>query len=376
VTLHNLVEGETLSLSGSGQMADKHAGDGKEVALVSLALGDGDGGGLASNYTLVGGDHRVDIAKATITAVTGIAAVDREYDGTTSATLDVSGAVFAGMVAGDTLEVASATGAFATKDAGENKEVTISGIALGGADAGNYELASSTAMATATIAPRVVILRGSRVYDGTRDLAAGIFTLHNLVEGETLSLSGSGQMADKHAGDGKEVTLVSLALGDGDGGGLASNYTLVGGDHRVDIAKATITAVTGIAAEDKVYDGTTSATLDVSGAVFAGMVAGDTLKVASATGAFATKDAGENKEVTISGIVLGGVDAGNYELASSTSSTTATIAPRVVILRGSRVYDGTRDLAAGIFTLHNLVEGETLSLSGSGQMADKQAGDG
>src|SRR5690606_19983753 len=201
-------------------------------------------------------------------------------------------------------------------------------------------------------------------------------TLHNLVEGETLSLSGSGQMAEKHAGDGKEVTLVSLALGDGDGGGLASNYTLVGGDHRVDIAKATIAAVTGIAAEDKVYDGTTSATLDVSGATFAGMVAGDTLEVASATGAFATKDAGENKEVTISGIVLGGVDAGNYELASSTSSTTATIAPRVVILRGSRVYDGTRDLAAGIFTLHNLVEGETLSLSGSGQMADKHAGDG
>src|SRR5690606_30808505 len=133
------------------------------------------------------------------------------------------------------------------------------GIVLGGVDARNYELASSTSSTTATIAPRVVILRGSRVYDGTRDLAAGIFTLHNLVEGETLSLSGSGQMADKHAGDGKEVALVSLALGDGDGGGLASNYTLVGGDHRVDIAKATIAAVTGIAAVDREYDGTTAA---------------------------------------------------------------------------------------------------------------------
>src|SRR5690606_26212157 len=100
-----------------------------------------------------------------------------------------------------------------------------------------------------------------------------------------------------------------------------------------DIAKATITAVTGITAEDKVYDGTTSATLDVSGATFAGMVAGDVLEVTSATGAFATKDAGENKEVVISGIALGGADASNYELVSSTATATATIAPRVVSLR-------------------------------------------
>ena len=98
-----------------------------------------------------------------------------------------------------------------------------------------------------TIERRVVHLRGSRVYDGTRDLAAEVFTLDNLVEGETLSLSGTGQMNDKGVGAGKEVTLGSLVLGDGEGG-LASNYTLVGGDHRVDIAKATITAVTGIAA--------------------------------------------------------------------------------------------------------------------------------
>ncbi|MBI1174640.1 MAG: filamentous hemagglutinin N-terminal domain-containing protein [Sideroxydans sp.] len=51
-----------------------------------------------------------------------------------------------------------------------------------------------------------------------------------------------------------------------------------------------------------------------------------------------------------------------------------TINPRVISLTGSRVYDGTSSLAATIFTLSNLAPGETLRLSGTGTMANKNVG--
>ena len=91
-------------------MADKRAGDGKEVTLASLALGNGEGGPCvelhpcrrrAPGRHCEGDDHRGD----------GDRGGGQGYDGTTSATLDVSGVAFAGMLAGDALEVASAAGA-------------------------------------------------------------------------------------------------------------------------------------------------------------------------------------------------------------------------------------------------------------------------
>ncbi|WP_157808029.1 YDG domain-containing protein, partial [Marinomonas sp. ef1] len=71
-------------------------------------------------------------------------------------------------------------------------------------------------------------------------------------------------------------------------------------------AKAVISAITGITANNKTYDGNTTATLDTSGTGFTGMVSGDDLTVASASGSFADKNAGENKTVTVSGLSLSG----------------------------------------------------------------------
>ena len=86
-------------------------------------------------------------------------------------------------------------------------------------------------------------------------------------------------------------------------------------------------AITGDAT--KTYDGTTDApdglpiTLD-------GVVDGDDV-TATATGyAYDNANAGENKTITASGIALGGADAGNYELSSTTATTTGTITKATV----------------------------------------------
>ena len=93
------------------------------------------------------------------------------------------------------------------------------------------------------------------------------------------------------------------------------------------IGQKEITVTGGITAGSKVYDGTTTATLVLTGATFDGVVGGDNVTVASATGTFDNENVGTGKTVTISGLTLGGTDVANYKLATSgnQASTTADI---------------------------------------------------
>ncbi|WP_298799859.1 YDG domain-containing protein [uncultured Rhizobium sp.] len=377
ISLGGVVAGDLVGTDWSSvTFSDKNAGTGKTVTANGLALAGSDAG----NYTLASdtATTTADISRAVISSIGGISANGKTYDGTTNALLDTGGVTFNGMIAGDVLTLGNGfSGAFGDKNAGTGKTVTISGLSLGGTDAGNYTLANTTATTLADIGQRVIGLSGSRTYNGSADLDHSIFTLSNLVSGETLTLSGTGAMADKNAGNGKSVNLGSLALGNGTGGGLASNYTLVGGTDTVDVARAVISSIGGITANGKTYDGTTDTTLNTSGVSFNGIVPGDVLALGSGfTGLFSDANAGTNKTVSISGLTLDGADAGNYTLASNTATTLANIAQRVISLSGSRTYNGSTDLDHSIFTLSNLVTGETLTLSGTGAMADKSAGTG
>ena len=82
--------------------------------------------------------------------------------------------------------------------------------------------------------------------------------------------------------------------------------------------------VSGIAAENKEYDGGTTATVNASGATITGEVDGDDLTVSVAAGStFDSADAG-SRTVTLGTLTLGGTSAGNYTLAASGNQTTAT----------------------------------------------------
>ena len=105
--------------------------------------------------------------------------------------------------------------------------------------------------------------------------------------------------------------------------------------------------ISGIKANNKVYDGNTSATLDFSAVNFGGIVAGDALTV-TATGAFEDANVGTGKTVNITGLTLGGTSIANYQLATAGQQTTTTAditatgaalvtAPTAI----DRTYDGT-----------------------------------
>ena len=94
----------------------------------------------------------------------------------------------------------------------------------------------------------------------------------------------------------------------------ADNHSDATGSFTVVINKLKITEITGVTAESKTYDGGNSAKIDYSGAQFKELCGADDLKIASATGTFASKNAG-SWTVTISDITLSGAQVGNYELA-------------------------------------------------------------
>nr|WP_314487130.1 YDG domain-containing protein [uncultured Pseudomonas sp.] len=369
---------DAVSLVGSaaGQFIDKNAGTGKAVTVTGYALSGADAG----NYTLVQPSNlTADITKANL-AVTGVAAVDKVYDGTTAATLNGTAQV---NVFGNDAVALSGTGtaAFADKNVGTGKAVTVSGYSLGGADAGNYNLLQPTSL-TATIGKALLALTGlganSKVYDGTAAATLNGTASVAPLGADAVSLVGSatGLFVDKNAGIGKAVTVTGYALSGADAG----NYTLVQPSNlTADITKANL-AVTGIAAADKVYDGTTAATLNGTAQVNA---FGNDAVVLSGTGtaAFVDKNAGTGKAVTASGYTLSGSDAGNYDLVQpvglSASISRATLAVTGVAA-ADKVYDGTTAATLNGTAQVNAFGNDAVSLSNTGiaAFADKNAGTG
>ena len=331
-TSGTVFSGDNINSDGDIVFADKNTGSNKTVTVSGITINDGNSG---KNYNVSYKDNtNSSITAKEIAAVTGLTANDKTYDGDTNATLTTTGAGigFTNMISGDDLTVASSTGAFVDKKVGTGKTVNITGITLGGNDAGNYTLTSNTASTTANInAQTVTVTSGisavNKTYDGNTN--ATLNTDNALFSGkitnDNLSATATGAFFDKNAGGNKIVKISNITLGGTDAG----NYTLAGSGNQAEttaeIIRAAITAVTNITAQDKTYDGTTTATLNTGGAGFTGMISGDTLTVANATGAFADNNVGTGKPVNITNITLGGNDAGNYTLSNTKASTQANI---------------------------------------------------
>lgn len=81
--------------------------------------------------------------------------------------------------------------------------------------------------------------------------------------------------------------------------------------------------ISGITADDKVYDGTTAAATNCTSAMIAGKIESDDLTV-TAIGSFADANVGEDKTVTLTELTLSGTDAGNYTLAAEGQQTTTS----------------------------------------------------
>ena len=340
----NLVTGETLGLTGSGVLGSPAAGSQTIVNVNTLAIADGSG--AASNYTLTNGTLTMTILPRS-TAVTG----NKSYDGST--TINAANlTTFSNLAGSDTISL-SGTGSVSSANVGSGKVVNTSGLTIDNSSGvgTNYTLSG----ATVNITERIINLNGVRAFDGTTNVSNSDLSIGNLVSGENLVLSGSGSVSTAAAAMNKSITLGSLAISNGSGG-TASNYTLSGGSHTLDISQLSVN-ITG----NRQYDGST--TVNSSDLSLTNLVSGETVNL-TGSGSVADKNVGANKTVTAGTLALTGAGAGNYTLSNYT--TTFEITPRILNSSGTRIYNGTKVVSASDLTLSNLVGSETLSLSGSG----------
>ena len=315
----NGVLGQTLNLAGTGSVASANAGAAQTLTTGTLALTNGTG--LASNYTLTGGTHTGTITQASLNlnAVTDT----KTYDGNTNSTGVVNTAGLFG-----TDSVTGLTQSFVSKNVlgvnGSTLNVNGGFTVNDGNGGNNYTVATNST--TGTINPLTItgsITADNKVYDGNNTATIATRTLTGAIGGDDVTYTGgTATFADKNADTGKIVTGIGLGLSGIDAGNYTVNNT---GTTTANISRADISAVTGITGNNKVYDATTAASLNSGAAAYTGIIGGDILTVAAATGTFVDANAGLAKTVSISGISLGGADAGNYNLLSTTASTTADI---------------------------------------------------
>ncbi len=383
---------ETLTLNhGTASFADQNRANGIVVTASGYDLADGSNGGLASNYQLssTSATTTANIAARTVTLTAG-----KTYDGTT----DLTGYVTLGnLVSGETLDY---SGALASSSHVSTANKYVSAITLidgaGGGLAGNYQLPTlnnanaPVTINAATLTPTISNTGVTRAYNGAT--ASGMtptWSFAGLVSDDTaatLTYTGN-DYNSKDVATANTVTVSGLTISavTGTNGSQATDYVLDATSKTVagTITPKTLT-VSGLAASDKVYDGTTDVTIGNWGSVTTG-VGTETLTLNHGTASFADQNRANGIVVTASGYGLadgsnGGL-ASNYQLSSTSATTTANIAALGISLAGStgvsKTYDGRTNMPIGTDGYGSLVGvlgGNTVTITGAPVFDSANAG--
>ncbi len=363
--LVGVISGDTVTLnagSAVGTFTSSSVGTGIVVTVSGLSLT----GAQAGNYSLTEPTTTANITQKNLT-VSGITANNKEYDGNTTATLSGTGSLV-GVVSGDTVSLGgTAVGTFASSNIGTGIVVTVSGLSLTGAQAGNYTLTQPTLSADITGKSLTVtgITASNKTYDGntTATLNVGSAALVGVASGDTVTLntgSATGAFSDTSVGAGKTVTVSGLTIS----GAQAGNYTLTEPTTTASITGKNLT-ISGLTANNKMYDGTTAATLSGTGSLV-GVVSGDTVSLGgTAVGTFASPNVGTGISVSVSGLSLTGAQAGNYTLTEPTLSADILNAGPTI----TSISPSSKNVGDAGFTLtvngSNFIASSTVNFNGS-----------
>jgi phosphotransferase system IIA component len=378
----------TVGGTAAGAFADKNVGNGKAITITGVTISGTDAG----NYNLVQQTGlTANITKADL-VVSGITASNRVYNASDVAVL--GGTATVSPLSNDVVTVGgTAAGAFADKNVGNGKAITITGVTISGTDAGNYNLVQQTGL-TADVTAKSITITGTtasnKVYDADR--TATLVTTSSVITngaassndnkfytGDAVSLVKTGAaatFADKNVADGKAVTVTGFSLSGAD----ANNYALVQPTGlTANITKADL-VVSGITASNRVYDASDVAVL--GGTATVSPLSNDVVTVGgTAAGAFADKNVGNGKAITITGVTISGTDAGNYNLVQQTGLT-ANITKADLVVSGitasNRVYDASDVAVLGGTATVSPLSNDVVTVGGTaaGAFADKNVGNG
>ena len=234
----SIVAGDNVTLVTSaavGQFNNKNIGTDKLVTISGYTLGGTD----VVNYKLKQPlPLTADIQKRNITIKT-VGIENKNYDGTTTAA--VAYVTLNEKVEGDDVNVPTpgAIAAFSDASIGNGKLVSVTGLELAGADAGNYVLASTTALAVGNILPDGDVLppvfspAEDSIYSGTKIIliteTTGASVYYTLDGSEPTDGSNTYNGPISITGDpGTKVTIKALAVKKGKANSdiTAKEYTI------------------------------------------------------------------------------------------------------------------------------------------------------
>lgn len=315
------------------------------------------------------------------------------YNRSTLASLSSANFQLSGFVSGEGATVVSTTGATYDSDQAGARTVT-AGLAVtsfsasGGTNLFNYDL-PTTASGAGAISKATVrvagVLSGNKTYDGatTADLDISQAVLFGQVAGDAVSLDLSaarGDYASANVGAGQTVTASGFALS----GASAANYTLLQPQGLTGSITARSISIVGLSAQNKVYDGNSAATLNLTGLTLNGVIPGDVGEVNLTTGGasanFETANAGLSLRVNVSGFGLSGTKGGNYALSSLTLSADITQRPLTATITGhpTKVYNATTTatVESSAYSLSGFVAGQGASVTSKATAYYDSAGAG
>ena len=235
--ISKVYDGTTSATAGTGMLSGVETADeGKVNVSASAAYDEKNVGNRTVNYTGVAlsgteaGNYSIATSatgSGTITpkAITAtFADISKTYDGTTNATPGLG--TLSGVETVDSGKVSvSASAAYDEKNAG-SRVVNYSGVALSGAEAGNYSIATTTTGA-GTITPKALTATFadiSKIYDGTTNTAPGVGTLSGVIaadEGKVNVSATDASYDEKNAGS-RTVNYTGVTLS----GTEAGNYSI------------------------------------------------------------------------------------------------------------------------------------------------------
>ncbi len=304
-----------------------------------------------SKGTSYGSTESFKTDKEILTLNGSFTANNKTYDSNTSAEVLENNLTLEGMLTGfEDVSLDNVSLNFTSEDVGTDTLVNIDSAILTGNDANYYELSLVGApTTTANITKRDLILDNFQVnnkaYDGNVSANGGFDD--NRVSGDDLFFTFDVSFSNKNVSNDKEVSFSSIAI---DGGSDELNYNLVTttGSALANITKRTLT-LSNFEAISKVYDGNTNAQISFDD----NRIGSDDLSFNYQV-EFSDKNVGNNKEVTINNIsILGGIDAGNYQLSTLNGQATADITKRTLkitnINADDKIYDKTTEVYGAEF---------------------------
>ena len=272
------------------------------------------------------------ITKKRITvSLNAVPAISKAYDGNTGIKLSAGNYVLHDVVEGDDVHVTGAA-KFEDSNASGNKDIDVNSFVLNGESVNNYELTTTTAEVKGTITRKIIEVSVhsepsiSKAYDGSdkANLVAAHYSLSGVVgEDDVIVASGKASYNNKKAGYDKEITVTTFELG----GEQKDNYSVstVSATTSGDIIAKDITlSLLAGPAISKTYNGSVEATVPAEKYQLTGIEEGDKVSV-KGTAVYNSRQAGDDKIVTVNAFVLDGDDKDNYRLTTTETTTEGSI---------------------------------------------------